>query len=276
MSAVDTQLQENAPVAAIHPAAVLIRLLAPWGRRLIVPVALLMAWEAAVDWGWLDRNTLPAPSAVLRALVDLAELGRLWPDVAASLGRIVVGFSLATIAGIALGGLLGWYRRLAEYLLPVIELIRPISVIAWIPIAILWFGLGNKSAWFLIFLGAFFPIFTNAFAGVRALQPTHLRIAQCLGVSRRQFVVSVLLPSALPLILTGMRIGLGTGWTCVIAAELIASTSGLGYMIQIARTMIETEKVLGGMLVIGLIGFAMNVAMAKLERWLTPWRTHEH
>ena len=86
----------------------------------------------------------------------------------------------------------------------------------------------------------------------------------------------MLLPSALPLILTGMRIGLGTGWTCVIAAELIASTSGLGYMIQIARTMIETEKVLGGMLVIGLIGFAMNVAMAKLERWLTPWRAHEH
>ena len=276
MSAVDTQFQDDAPVAAIRPMAALIRLLAPWGRRLIVPFSLLLAWEAAVDWGLLDRNTMPAPSAVLRALADLAELGRLWPDVAASLGRIVVGFSLATIAGIALGGLLGWYRRLAEYLLPVIELIRPISVIAWIPIAILWFGLGNTSAWFLIFLGAFFPIFTNAFAGVRALAPTHLRVAQCLGVGRRQFVVSVLLPSALPLILTGMRIGLGTGWTCVIAAELIASTSGLGYMIQIARTMIETEKVLGGMLVIGLIGFAMNVAMAKLERWLTPWRAHEH
>lgn len=276
MSAVDTQLREDAPVAPIYPMAALIRFLAPWGRRLVVPVTLVLAWEAAVDGGWLDRNTLPAPSAVLRALADLAELGRLWPDIAASLGRIAVGFSLATVAGIALGSLLGWYRRLAEYLLPVIELIRPISVIAWIPIAILWFGLGNKSAWFLIFLGAFFPIFTNAFAGVRALAPTHLRVAQCLGVSRRQFVVSVLLPSALPLILTGMRIGLGTGWTCVIAAELIASTSGLGYMIQIARTMIETEKVLGGMLVIGLIGFAMNAAMVKLERWLTPWRTHEH
>ena len=120
MSAVDTQFQDDAPVAAIRPMAALIRLLAPWGRRLIVPFSLLLAWEAAVDWGLLDRNTMPAPSAVLRALADLAELGRLWPDVAASLGRIVVGFSLATIAGIALGGLLGWYRRLAEYLLPVI------------------------------------------------------------------------------------------------------------------------------------------------------------
>lgn len=110
---------------------------------------------------------------------------------------------------------------------------------------------------------------------MRALQPTHRRVAECFGAGRWQFATSVVLPSALPLILAGMRIGLGTGWTCVIAAELIAATSGLGYMIQLARTMIETEKVLGGMLVIGVVGFLMNLAMLRLERWLTPWRPNE-
>lgn len=247
-----------------------------WWRRTVLPLSILVLWECLVRLGVVDPTALPAPSSVWRALLDLAELGRLWPDIAASLQRILVGFTLAAVIGIASGAFLGWNRSLAEYVLPVIELIRPISVIAWIPIAILWFGLGDGSAWFLIFLGAFFPIFTNTFAGVRALQPTHLRVAQCMGAGRWQFVTSVMLPSALPLILTGMRIGLGTGWTCVIAAELIAASSGLGYMIQLARTMIETEKVVGGMLVIGLIGFIMNYAMARLERWLTPWRVNEH
>ncbi len=279
MSVIDTALQPAADPSASKPASASLgarlRPIAPIFTRTVVPISLLALWEAAAAFGVLDPNTLPAPSRVLQALADLSAIGRLWPDVFASLSRIMVGFSLATVIGIALGAFLGSYRRTAEYLLPVVELIRPISVIAWIPLAILWFGLGDGAAWFLIFLGAFFPIFTNAFAGVRAIQPVHIRVAQCLGVGRGRFVLSVLLPSALPMILTGMRIGLGTGWTCVIAAELIASTSGLGYMIQLARTMIETEKVLGGMLIIGLVGFAMNVAMARLERWLTPWRTHE-
>jgi len=153
-------------------------------------------------------------------------------------------------------------------------LIRPISVIAWIPIAILWFGLGDRSAWFLIFLGSFFPIFTNTYFGVRSVQPIHIQVAQCLGAGRWLFLREVL-PSALPYILSGMRIGLGTGWTCVIAAELITASSGLGYMIQVARAMIETEKVLGGMVIIGAIGFAMNYLMGAIERRLTLWRPNQ-
>jgi NitT/TauT family transport system permease protein/sulfonate transport system permease protein len=192
----------------------------------------------------------------------------LWRDVSASILRVSIGFTIAALFGIGLGLVLGRLVKLARYVLPLIELIRPISVIAWIPIAILWFGLGDRPAWFLIALGAFFPIFTNTYDGARSLAEVHVRVAKCFGAPRWLFIRQVLLPATLPHIMTGLRVGLGTGWTCVIAAELISSTSGLGYMIQLARTTIETEKVLAGMVVIGLIGFAMNALMLVVERFL--------
>ena len=139
---------------------------------------------------------------------------------------------------------------------------------ACIPFDILWFVLGDRPAWFLIALGAFFPIFTSTYDGARSLSDVYVRVAQCFGAPQGLFVRKVLLPATLPHILTGMRIGLGTGWTCVIAAELVSATSGLGYMIQLARTTIETEKVLAGMMVIGMVGFFMNGVMLLLERKL--------
>jgi ABC-type nitrate/sulfonate/bicarbonate transport system permease component len=166
---------------------------------------------------------------------------------------------------------LGRSPRVAAYLMPLIDLIRPISVIAWIPLAILWFGLGDKSAWFIIFLGAFFPIFTNTFVGAQSVATIHIQVAQCFGAGRWLFITKVLFPSALPYIVAGLRVGLGVGWMCVIAAELIAATSGLGYMIQMARTTIETEKVIAGMVVIGVIGFIMNAIMLWIERCLVSW-----
>lgn len=237
---------------------------------ILIPV-LLAVWEFAVATGWISGNLFPPPSRIARAMVDMAQLGLLWSDVQASVTRVSIGFAFATVVGIGLGVLFGRARMLSRLIMPIIELIRPISPIAWIPVAILWFGLGDKPAWFLICYGAFFPIFTNTYLGVTSLQPIHAQAAQCLGASRTLFVRKVLFPSALPYILAGMRIGLGVGWMCVIAAELIAAQSGLGYMIQLARTMIETEKVFAGMIIIGVIGFAMNALMGWIERRLTPW-----
>ncbi|MCC8953583.1 ABC transporter permease [Bradyrhizobium sp. Pear77] len=232
---------------------------------LVVP----LLWEIGVRSAIINANLFPPPSAIGAALIDLARAGMLWRDASASILRVLVGFSIATLAGVGLGLLLGRLSLLARYVLPLIEVIRPISVIAWIPIAILWFGLGDRPAWFLIALGAFFPIFTNTYDGARSLADVYVRVARCFGAPRALFIRQVLLPATVPHILTGMRIGLGTGWTCVIAAELVSATSGLGYMIQLARTTIETEKVLAGMLVIGLIGFAMNSLMLLIERRLT-------
>ena len=239
------------------------------GTKYLLPIpAALAAWELGVRFGLINANLFPPPSAIAQALADLASTGILWRDVSASIVRVSTGFTIAALFGIGLGLVLGRLVMLARYVLPLIELIRPISVIAWIPITILWFGLGDRPAWFLIALGAFFPIFTNTYDGARSLAEVHVRVAKCFGAPRWLFIRQVLLPATLPYIMTGLRVGLGTGWTCVIAAELISSTSGLGYMIQLARTTIETEKVLAGMVVIGLIGFAMNALMLVAERFL--------
>jgi ABC-type nitrate/sulfonate/bicarbonate transport system permease component len=239
-----------------------------------IPVILIL-WELGVRAGWINGNIVPAPSATLHALVELARAGYLWRDVGASVLRVTIGFSFAAFAAISLGLALGIWRNAAAYILPVIELIRPISVLAWIPLAILWFGLGDHSAWFIIFLGSFFPIFTNTYLGACSVAPIHIQVAQCFGAGRWLFLRRVMFPSALPYIIAGLRVGLGVGWTCVIAAELIAATSGLGYMIQLARTMIETENVMAGMIVIGVIGFIMNSGMLWLERRFIRW-TPDH
>ena len=245
-------------------------------KHLVLIPAIFLFWEMGVRLHWINGNILPAPSATLHALIDLAEAGYLWRDIGASVLRVTVGFSIAAIAAVSLGLALGIWRSAATYLLPVIELLRPISVLAWIPLAILWFGLGDHSAWFIIFLGSFFPIFTNTYLGACSVAAIHLQVAQCFGASKWLFLRRVMFPSALPYIIAGLRVGLGVGWTCVIAAELIAATSGLGYMIQLARTMIETEKVMAGMIVIGIIGFLMNSGMHWLERRLIPWNPDHH
>jgi NitT/TauT family transport system permease protein/sulfonate transport system permease protein len=255
------------------------QLLSDWLTKLkhliLIPIVFVL-WEMGVRLHWINGNILPAPSATIHALIDLAEAGYLWHDIEASVLRVTIGFTFAAIAAVSLGLALGIWRSAAAYLLPVIELLRPISVLAWIPLAILWFGLGDHSAWFIIFLGSFFPIFTNTYLGARSVAPIHLQVAQCFGASKWLFLRRVMFPSALPYIIAGLRVGLGVGWTCVIAAELIAATSGLGYMIQLARTMIETEKVMAGMIVIGIIGFLMNSGMHWLERRLIPWNPDHH
>jgi len=241
-------------------------------RRLSVLVGLLIIWEFCARWGIVNGQVFPPPSRILGGIKQLAEFGLLWNDVSASILRVTIGFAFATLIGITLAAVLARVETLAYYIMPIVELIRPISVIAWIPIAILWFGLGDKPAWFIIFLGSFFPIFTNTYVGFRSVAPIHIQAAKCFGAGRWLFFRKVLFPSALPYILTGMRIGLGFGWMCVIAAEMIAATSGLGYMIQLARNLMETERIFAGMIIIGIVGFTMNQAMLWLERRLTPWR----
>jgi NitT/TauT family transport system permease protein/sulfonate transport system permease protein len=271
--------QNPFPAAAdLKPARAGFRLVVPVLQRLkhiaVIP-AIFLVWELGVRLHWINGNIMPAPSATFSALIDLAKAGFLWRDIAASVERVVIGFGLAAVIGVSLALALGSWRTAAAYVLPVIELIRPISVLAWIPLAILWFGLGDHSAWFIIFLGSFFPIFTNTYLGACSVAPIHTQVAQCLGAGRWLYLRGVMFPSALPYIIAGLRVGLGVGWTCVIAAELIAATSGLGYMIQLARTMIETEKVMAGMIVIGIIGFIMNSGMLWLERRFIRW-TPDH
>lgn len=235
-------------------------------------VALFLgAWEAASRA--LDNPVLlPSPTAVVGGLVQLSADGTLLADVLASLQRVVVGFLVAASVAVPLALIMALLRPVRLLVLPVVTFLRPIPPIAWIPIAILWFGIGDQSSYFITALAAFFPIFINAFAGGNAVKPEHVHAARSLGAGRRALLLRVYLPSALPMTATGLRIGLGQSWMAVVTAELIAAQSGLGYMIQANRLALETSLVLVGMCVIGLLGAAMTMALESLERHvLVPW-----
>jgi NitT/TauT family transport system permease protein len=216
---------------------------------------------------------LPTPDAVARGFVELFRDGSLLSDAVASLRRVIVGFAIASISAVPLALLMSLSRPFALLFSPIVAFLRPIPPIAWIPIAILWFGIGNAPSYFITALAAFFPIFLNTYAGGQAVRPEHINAARSLGATSFALFWRVYLPSALPMISTGLRVGLGQSWMAVVTAELIAAHSGLGYMIQANRLMLETGLVLVGMCTIGILGAAMSFGLMMLEtRVLTPWK----
>ena len=263
------------------------RLLTGVLRGLALPVLLLLLWQGVCSAGWVNPQALPSPLAVAvkwseylaptqpRA-VDQSWLawacsGELLQDARGSLTRVVLGFGLGFVLALPLGLLMGalpWLRALTN---PLIQILRPIPPIAYIPLAILWFGLGNPPAVFLIALGAFFPILMNTIAGVAQVDSIYLRAARNLGASPARIFVQVILPAAMPFILSGVRIGIGTAFLVVIVAEMIAVNNGLGYRILEAREYFWTDKIIAGMLSIGLIGLAIDLLMDRLNRHLLRW-----
>src|SRR5262245_5710255 len=215
---------------------------------------------------------LPTPAVVLDGFHRLLADGYLINDVLASLKRVFVGFLIASLVGVPLAMLLAYFVPLRRLILPIVTLVRPIPPIAWIPIAILWFGIGDKPSFFITAIAAFFPIFLNSFFGGTSVEEQHLNAARSLGAKKASLVVRIMFPSALPMIWTGLKIGLGQSWMAVVTAELIAAQSGLGYMIQMSRLNLETSYVLVGMVVIGVLGSLMGAALSSVERYVLPWK----
>jgi NitT/TauT family transport system permease protein len=241
-------------------------------RGLVSLAVLLGAWQVASGAGRLNACLLPPPADILRAFAHLSSGGELLGDAAASLRRVLTGVFFACLAAFPLGALSAWKPRVRAYLRPLVELFRPIPPIAWIPLAVLWFGVrGDRASNFITFLAAFFPLYVNVFSGFRSVERLHLDAARCLGAGRLMLLFDVALPSALPFLITGLRLSLGFAWMSVIAAELIASNSGLGYMIEVNRSMLNTAAVICGMIIIGAIGYLMNEAILLLERRYS-WR----
>jgi NitT/TauT family transport system permease protein len=216
---------------------------------------------------------LPPPTALwdgLRETLADATLGR---DVAASLKRVLFGFALASLTAVPLALAVVSLRPLRQLVLPLLALLRPIPPIAWVPIAILWFGLGDRSSYFVTAVAAFFPIFISSLAGASAVEEQHLRAARCMGAGRLALLRFVYLPSALPSVFTGLKVGLGQSWMAVVTAELVAAQSGLGYMIELNRLQLETPRVFVGMFLIAVIGALMTFALGRAEALMFPWRT---
>lgn len=238
--------------------------------QIAVLAAMLMLWECAVR---LAPGTLvPGPIQCFTALIELAKENILLPDLLASLGRVFVGFAIAAIAGLSIGFLLGFLPSLKRVTIGIFELLRPIPPIAWIPMAVALLGIGNASAWFVIFIGAFFPILTNTLLGVSTIEKLHMEAAKVLGASKLSTFKNVVWPSTLPSIFAGLRVGLGFAWMCVVAAEMFASRSGLGYEIQLNRQIFRLDRVVAGMITIAAVGFLMSRLMTCLEWVFLPWR----
>ncbi len=227
--------------------------------------ACLVLWHFAVRWTATD--VFPSPSSVLSGLLELTREGVLWSDIGDSLRRVALGFSAAVIIGIPLGLTLGWYPSANQVVNPVLQILRPISPIAWIPLAILFFGVGESAAIFLIFLGAFFPIVISCVSGVSGVPSIFRRAGRNFGLSPAQLLFRVVFPAALPQILIGLRIALGVAWLVVVAAEMIAVESGLGYLVIDSRNSGKRyDLVIAAMLLIGLIGLALDLAFRRMER----------
>ena len=244
--------------------------------RVLLPLA-IAALVVAVWWIAVvasDTRIFPSPLQVVLATIDLVRQGTLWDHVGASLMRVGAGFALALIVGIPLGLLMGWVHGAFVTLNPLVQILRPISPIAWIPLAILWFGVGDASPIFLIFLSSVFPTIVQTAAGVHGIARRYLWAAENFGVSRYKLFSQVIIPAVLPQIIVGMRISLGVAWLVVVAAEMIALHSGLGYLIIDSRNAGNRyDLVVAGMVMIGVIGLLLDTMMRRLERLpVVRWR----
>ncbi|WP_295997602.1 ABC transporter permease [Rugamonas sp.] len=258
------------------------------GVGLVVPALVIALWQLAATLGWANPQMLPSPLAVAQRwwayLLPLqpydsaaggwlawALSGELIVDAAGSLYRVIVGFVIGAGLALPLGLVMGARPRVYAWLNPMVQLLRPIPPIAYIPLSILWFGLGNPPAIFLIVLGAFFPVLMNTIAGVRQVDGIYLRAARNLGASGATLFVRVILPAAVPYILSGVRIGIGTAFIVVIVSEMIAVNNGLGFRILEAREYFWSDKIIAGMISIGLIGLAIDVGVTRLNNHLLRW-----
>jgi NitT/TauT family transport system permease protein len=233
--------------------------------RPVVVIAVLIAtwWVTVVVTGSV---IFPTPWQVVTGAIELARDGTLFEHISASLLRVGTGFGLAVVVALPLGLWMGWVRGAYGALNPVFQMLRPISPIAWIPIAILWFGVGDASPIFLIFISSVFPMVVQTTAGVHTIEHRYLQAAENFGVARYTLFTRVVIPAVLPQIIVGMRIGLGVAWLVVVAAEMIALRSGLGYLIIDSRNAGNRyDLVIAGMIIIGLIGLLLDGFMRLLE-----------
>ncbi|PTU67536.1 taurine ABC transporter permease TauC [Chromobacterium sp. Panama] len=255
---------------------------AAWRRRWPSALSvggLLLLWWAASAGGLVSPLFLPGPAQVAARLADLAVNGfmdaSLWRHAAASLGRVGLALLLAAATAVPLGMLMGLSRRAHAALDPLIEFYRPVPPLAYLPLIVIWFGIGEASKVLLIYLAIFAPLAIATAAGVRRADPARLQAARSLGASRGQLLRLVVLPSALPEILTGLRIGLGVGWSTLVAAELVAATRGLGFMVQSAAQFLVTDAVIAGILIIAWIALALELGLRWAERRFAGWAAPE-
>ena len=239
---------------------------------LLLPAAILLAWWWTTSFTEVSHAILPAISEVVQTFREFLADGTLRADLGCSLSRVLKGYAIAAVLGIGLGSAMGMWKMAYALVHPLVTAVRQIPVIAWIPLIILWCGIGELSKVVVIAIAAFFPIALNTLGGFQSLPSGYLEVARLYRLSAGETFRKVYLPHALPQILVGLKLGLGSSWMAVVAAELIAASSGIGYRLSYARGLLRSDAVILCMLVIGLVGIIMDRLLTAVFRRLLPWQ----
>ncbi|MBB6734093.1 ABC transporter permease [Cohnella zeiphila] len=239
---------------------------------ILIPGLLLIVWQLSSSQGWIDGILYPAPTTIARAFYDLILSGTLWENLRISLARAAIGFALGGAAGLALGVLVGMSRRTEKVLNPSVQMIRMIPHLALVPLFVLWFGIGETSKVLIIAKGAFFPLYINAFIGIRNADNKLFEVARALEYSRWTTIRKLVIPSAMPNIILGTRLSLGLAWLGLVVAELMGATSGLGYLMSDARQFSQTPIVFVGIVLFAVIGKLADSGVRLVERRLLHWQ----
>lgn len=283
----ELEARPPAPVPAGEPAALAapVRRLrawlqgqwAAWVLGAISIGVVLLAWDLATRYKldlYIRFNNIPTPAQVFEKVIEVNQSAKFLTSIGISLRRILLGFAVATVLGVAIGVLIGRYRVMRQLCLPALEVFRPIPAIAWVPMSIMLWPSNEVSIVFITFIGAFFPILLNTVHGVQAIDPVLLRAARSLGASEGRLVWHVVLPGALPHIFTGLAVGMGVAWVSLIAAEMISGQFGIGYFTWEAYSLITYAEIALGMITIGVLGLLCSGAIRLVARIVMPWQAY--
>lgn len=277
MSKVSTLDSALAPVGGAGGGRVLAgrvwagRLLAQF-RGWAVPLILVVAWEAVVRLGWISAHLLPAPSELVATLIELAGSGDLFSHVVVSSARVLAGFAIGAVLALLVGAAVGLSRALEAYLDPTFQALRAIPSLAWVPLLLLWLGIDEAPKITLIAIGAFFPVYLNLVAGIKNVDRKLVEVGGIFGLKGWRLIVRIFLPASLPNLLTGLRSGLSLAWMFLVAAELIAATRGLGYLLTDGRETARADLVIVAIVVLALLGKLSDSLLQLAERRLLVWR----
>lgn len=251
------------------------KLLAKIVTSLLIPVLILVVWHVAGVQNKINQALLPSLNQTLETAWNLISDGSLFTNIGVSLGRVLRGFAVGAVAGIAIGTLMGLHQPVYNLLNSVVAILRPIPMMALIPLFILWLGIGESCKIALIALGSFWSVLLNTIYGIQSVDPKLLEVTTVLEKKRWVVLAKVYLPAALPAIITGLRLGMGTAWACVVAAEMMAASKGVGYMLMFARELSQPDKLMVGVFSIGLVGLLIDKVLLLIQKKVLWWSTAE-
>ena len=244
------------------------------GLSVFSPVLLLMIWELGAAVGWIDTRFFPAPSAIFAQAREMIVSGELWLHFSISLQRIIVGYLIGAVPGVLIGLAMGLYSPIRALIQPIVDATFPIPKIAVLPLFIMVFGLGEQSKYAIIATAVIYLVLINTVSGVRNIDKIYLDVGKNYGASRWMMFVDVALPGALPLIVAGLKLGMGVALLVIVSAEFVGAQRGIGYLIWTSWQVFQVEKMYVGLLVIALLGFGTAILLNYLERALIPWKGH--